>query len=68
MRSVEATSGLAESTQAQRLRQRGQHPAPDSYKINYDGALSNANNKSGIGVVLQDCHGEVIASLVQQLD
>ena len=68
MRSVEATSGLAESTQAQRLRQSGQHPAPDSYKINYDGALSNANNKSGIGVVLQDCHGEVIASLVQQLD
>ena len=42
-------------------------PAPDSYKINFDGALSNADNKSGIGVVVQDCQGEVIASLVQQL-
>ena len=38
------------------------------YKINYDGALSNADNKSGIGVVVRDCHGDVIASLVQQLD
>ena len=43
-------------------------PAPDSYKINYDGALSSADNKSGIGIVVRDCHGEVIASLIQQLD
>ena len=43
-------------------------PALDNYKINYDGALSSANNKSGIGIVVQDCHGEVIASLIQQLD
>ena len=34
-------------------------PAPNTYKINYDGALSNADNKSRIGV---------FASLVQQLD
>ena len=43
-------------------------PALDSYKINYDGALSSADNKSGIGIVVWDCHGEVIASLIQQLD
>ena len=43
-------------------------PAPDSYKINYDGALSSAENKSGIGIVARDSHGEVIASLIQQLD
>ena len=42
--------------------------ALNTYKINYDGALSNADNKSGIGVVVQDGRGEVIASLVQQLD
>ena len=42
--------------------------APDSYKINYDGALSIADNKSGIGIVVRDCHGEVIASLIQKLD
>ena len=43
-------------------------PTPNTYKINYDGALSNADNKSGIGVVVWDCRGEVIVSLVQQLD
>ena len=41
---------------------------PNNYKINYDGAISNADNTVGIGVVVRDCHGEVIASLVQQLD
>ena len=43
-------------------------PPPNKYKINYDGAISNAENTVGIGVVVRDCHGEVIASLVQQLD
>ena len=43
-------------------------PSPNTYKINYDGAISSADNKSGIGVVVRDCRGEVIASLVQQLD
>ena len=39
-------------------------PTPNTYKINYDRALSNADYKSGIGVVVRDCRGEVIASLV----
>uniref|UniRef100_A0A7N2QZK1 RNase H type-1 domain-containing protein n=1 Tax=Quercus lobata TaxID=97700 RepID=A0A7N2QZK1_QUELO len=39
-------------------------PSPNTYKINYDGAISNADNKFGIGVVVRDCQGEVIASLV----
>ena len=39
--------------------------APDSYKINYDGALSSAENKSRNGIVARDSHGEVIASLIQ---
>ncbi|XP_075645735.1 uncharacterized protein LOC142616862 [Castanea sativa] len=43
-------------------------PTLDSYKINYDGALSTTDNKSGIGIVVRDYHGEVIASLIQQLD
>ena len=43
-------------------------PAPDSYEINYDGALSSAENKSGIGIMARDSHREVIASLIQQLD
>ena len=43
-------------------------PSPNTYKINYHGAISNADNIFGIGVVVRDCRGEVIASLVQQLD
>lgn len=43
-------------------------PPPNKYKINYDGAISNADNTAGIGVVVRDCHGEVIAFLIQQLD
>ena len=43
-------------------------PLPDIYKINYDGAISSADNKSRVGVVIRDCKGEVIASLIQQLE
>ncbi|XP_030937723.1 uncharacterized protein LOC115962976 [Quercus lobata] len=37
------------------------------YKINYDGAVFSEVNKSGIGVVIRDSSGQVIAALVQQL-
>ena len=43
-------------------------PPPNTYKINYDGAVSDEENKAGVGVVIRDCNGEVIASLIQQLD
>ncbi|KAK9997364.1 hypothetical protein SO802_022050 [Lithocarpus litseifolius] len=43
-------------------------PPPNIYKINYDGAISNADNKAGVEVVIRDCNGEVIASLIQQLE
>lgn len=44
------------------------HPA-DTVKINLDGAVFSGENKSGIGVVIRDCLGLVIAScskIVQQ--
>ena len=37
-------------------------PPPNIYKINYDGAISYAYNKARV-MVIQDCNGEVIASL-----
>ena len=40
-------------------------PPPDLFKIIYDGAVFADKNKSGIGMVIQDNHGLVIASLVQ---
>ena len=30
-------------------------PPLNKYKINYDGAISSAENKSGVGVVVRDC-------------
>ena len=32
-------------------------PPLNKYKINYDGAISSAENKSGVGVVVRDCSG-----------
>ena len=43
-------------------------PPLNKYKINYDGAISEADNKAGIRVVVRNCNGEVMASLGQQLE
>ena len=43
-------------------------PPAHKYKINFDGAISEVGNISGIGVVVRNCTGEVIASLVQQVE
>ena len=42
-------------------------PPPNYFKINYDKAVFAKVNKSGIGVVIRDNQGLVIASLVQQI-
>ena len=36
------------------------------FKINFDGAVFKTKNKSGVGVVIRDHRGLVIASLAQQ--
>ena len=44
------------------------HPPPTNvYKINYDGVVFAKENKLGIGVVVRDSNGLVIASMAQQL-
>ena len=42
-------------------------PPPNYFKINYHRAVFAKVNKSGIGVVIRDNQGLVIASLVQQI-
>ncbi|KAK7844539.1 hypothetical protein CFP56_010703 [Quercus suber] len=43
------------------------HPSPTNiYKINYNGGIFAKENKLGIGVVVRDSNGLVIASMVQQ--
>ena len=43
-------------------------PTPNVFKINYDGAIFADTNRSGIGVVIHNGDGLVIASLVQPLN
>lgn len=44
-----------------------QPPSTDLFKINYDGATFDSENKSGIGFVIRDSRGLAIASLSQQV-
>ena len=44
------------------------HPPPDGcLKINFDGATFNDINKAGLGVVIRDSFGQVLASLSEQI-
>lgn len=42
-------------------------PAGDSYKVNFDGAVFKEDDRVGIGVIIQNCHGMVMASLSQNI-
>lgn len=42
-----------------------QAPPPNLFKINYNGAVFQEFHKSGIGVLIRDSHGLVIASMSQ---
>ena len=44
-----------------------QPPQPGRYKVNYDGALFDESNEAGIGVVIRNHMGEVMASLCQRV-
>ena len=43
-------------------------PPPGYFKINYDGALYSSSNCSGIGIVIRDHEGLVIAPLAQSVN
>jgi ribonuclease HI len=42
-------------------------PVHNSFKVNFDGALFKDANEGGIGVVIRDCSGMVIATLSQRV-
>ena len=42
-------------------------PPANSLKINFDGALFKDINKVGLGVIIRDNHGQVLASLSEQI-
>lgn len=42
-------------------------PSGELYKTNYDGAVFTESGEAGIGVVVQNAKGEVIAALAQKI-
>lgn len=56
------------STRRPQQRTKWASPPTDVYKNNYDGLVFFEANKSGIGVVIPNSSGQVIAALVQQLN
>ncbi|KAK9986544.1 hypothetical protein SO802_031495 [Lithocarpus litseifolius] len=44
-----------------------QPPEHGRYKVNVDGALFDADNTAGLGVVIRDEHGQVMASLSERI-
>ena len=46
---------------------RWQPPGPGLYKVNVDGALFDADNTAGLGVVIRNEQGQVMVSLSERL-
>ena len=44
-----------------------QPPGEGLYKTNYDGAVFNESGEAGIGIIVRDARGEVIAALAEKL-
>lgn len=42
-------------------------PREGIFKLNFDGSVRKAQASAGVGVIIRDCHGEVIASMVERI-
>ena len=54
-------------TRTQRQPAKWEPPTPPLLKINFDGAVFKEKGEAGIGVVVRDSHGMVIASLTEKI-
>ena len=43
-------------------------PPSDRYKVNVDGVVFKAQKAVGVGVLIRDCHGQVIAALSKRIN
>ncbi|CAL5400496.1 unnamed protein product [Camellia sinensis] len=42
-------------------------PREGVFKLNFDGSVRTAHASAGVGIIIRDCHGEVIASMVERI-
>lgn len=57
-----------EPKQAKQLRHRKwQPPESDVYKLNFDGVMFNESNEAGIGIVVRDSSGVVLAAMAEKI-
>ena len=42
-------------------------PPTQRYKVNVDGAVFRSQRTAGVGVLIRDCHGQVIAALSKKI-
>ncbi|XP_030926288.1 uncharacterized protein LOC115953015 [Quercus lobata] len=59
---------LAGTTHQKPAMPKWQPPPKDTYKINYDGAIFLKSEEAGIGVVIKNERGEVMASLAEKVN
>lgn len=42
-------------------------PREGVFKLNFDGSVTKAQASAGVGIIIRDCHGAVIASMVERI-
>ena len=42
-------------------------PPPPLFKVNFDGVVFNEDRKAGVGVVIRNCLGQVMASMTEKV-
>ena len=60
-------AAMLQSLPPQRSQPKWEPPPPSLIKINFDGALFKDTEEAGLGVVVRDSHGKVLASLAKKI-
>ena len=65
----QAQSVPSQTSQATKpsARSKWKPPIPDRYKVNFDGAIFSETNEAGLGAIIRNHRGEVMASLCQRI-
>ena len=60
-------ANLVQTASPHRSRPKWEPPPPSQLKVNFDGAVFRETEEAGLGVVVRDSHGKVLASLAEKI-